>query len=91
MIKKFNDFVSEGLSGTEMIGSYGAAYGDTKLKNKTLSHLDTDILLCQLDDKFYTRDEYNDVYQEYLKQSGKPLIGFNMENLDIIVDFLQTN
>lgn len=91
MIKRFKDFVLEGISGTEMVGPMGPAYGDTKLKNKTISHLDTDIILCELDDKFYTRDEYNDVYQEYLKNSGKPLMGFNRENLDIIIDFLQGN
>lgn len=89
MIKRFNDFVSESISGTELVGPVGPSYGETRLQNKTLTSLDTDVILCELDGNFYTRDEYNDVYQEYLKSSGKPLSGFNKENLDIVIDYLQ--
>lgn len=91
MIKKFKDFITEAISGTELVGPVGPAYGETRLQNKTLTSLDTDIIYCELDGNIYTRDEYNDIYQEYLKNNGKPLIGFSKENLDIIVDYLQGN
>jgi hypothetical protein len=42
-----------------------------------------------LDDKFYTIDEYNDIYGEYLKKGGTPLSGFNKENIDKILIYLQ--
>lgn len=91
MIKKFKEFVLEAISGTELVGPVGPAYGETRLRNKTLTSLDTDVILSELDGNFYTRDEYNDVYQEYLKNSGKPLMGFSKENLDIIIDYLKGN
>ena len=36
-IKKFNDFVSESISGAELVGPVGPAYGETGLQNKTIS------------------------------------------------------
>ena len=34
-IKKFNQFISEEISGTELVGPVGPAYGETRLQNKT--------------------------------------------------------
>jgi hypothetical protein len=34
-------------------------------------------------------DEYNQLYQDYLKSGGGPLNGFNKENLEEMIVFLQ--
>lgn len=90
MIKKFHQFIKEEISGTELVGPVGPAYGETRLQNKTIDGSDTGVLHSEIDDKFYTEDEYNDLYNDYLKMGGKPLHGFNKENIDIILQFLQT-
>jgi len=88
MVKKWIEFIKE-ISGTEMVGPVGPAYGETRLQNKTISSNDTEVIYCDLNDKFYTVDEYNDLYNDYLKQSGPPLAtGFNKENIDTIIDYL---
>lgn len=87
MIKKFKEFIKEELSGTEFIGPVGPAYGDTKLQNKTINSHDTNVVYSDLDDKFYTEDEYNELYNNYLKDGGKPLNGFSKENIDTILSF----
>lgn len=91
MIKKFNQFIKEEISGTELVGPVGPAYGETRLQNKTINSFDTNVIYSDLDSKIYTIDEYNDLYQDYLKVGGKPLDGFTKENIDIILGFLQTN
>jgi len=90
MIKKFHQFIKEEISGTELVGPVGPAYGETRLQNKTIDDGDTNVIYSDLDSKFYTFDEYNYLYQDYLKQGGKPLHGFNKENIDTILQFLQT-
>lgn len=87
MIKKFKEFINEELSGTEFIGPVGPAYGDTKLQNKTINSHDTNVVYSDLDNKFYTEDEYNELYNNYLKDGGKPLNGFSKENIDTILSF----
>lgn len=89
-IKKFISFVNE-VSGTELVGPVGPAYGETRIQNKTISTDDTNVIYSDLDDKFYTIDEYNNLYQEYLKNGGEPLNGFSKENLNIILDRFYTN
>jgi hypothetical protein len=90
MIKKFQQF-NEEISGTELVGPVGPAYGETRLQNKTINSHDTNVIYSDLDSKIYTIDEYNNLYGEYLKLGGSPLHGFTKENIDIILDFLQTN
>ena len=90
MIKKFQQF-NEEISGTELVGQIGHAYGETGLQNKTINANDTDVIYSEFGSKIYTIDEYNDLYGEYLKLGGSPLDGFTKENIDIILDFLQTN
>lgn len=85
MIKRFNDFIKEEVSGTELIGPMGAGYGETGLQNKTVTSHDTNVIFCDLDSKFYTIDDYNNIYQEYLKIGGKPLDGFSLENIIEII------
>lgn len=90
-IKKFKMFNEEN-SGTELIGPVGPAYGETRLQNKTINFHDTNVIYSNLDDGLYTIDEYNNMYNDYLKSGGKPLSdGFNQENLNIIINYLQNN
>ncbi len=85
MIKRFNDFIKEEVSGTELIGPMGPGYGETGLQNKTVTSHDTNVIFCDLDSKFYTIDDYNNIYQKYLKKGGKPLDGFSLENIIKII------
>lgn len=88
MIKKWKEF-NEEISGTELVGPVGPAYGDTSLKNKTISNFDTQVIYSDLDDKFYTVDDYNQLHIEYLKMGGTPLHGFSKENIDNILVFIK--
>jgi hypothetical protein len=89
MIKSFKQFINEEVSGTELVGPIGPAYGETRLQNKTVSFHDTNVILSEIDNGFYTIDEYNNLYSEYLKVGGKPLSdGFNRENLDLVISFM---
>ena len=88
MIKSFKQF-NEEISGTELVGPIGPAYGETGLQNKTVTFHDTNVILSELDNRFYTIDEYNNIYSDYLKVGGKPLDGFNRENLDIVISFMR--
>ena len=91
MIKKFKEFINEEISGTELVGPVGPGFGETGLQNKTINSHDTNVIYSEMDSKIYTIDEYNDIYGDYLKLGGSPLDGFTKENIDIILDFLQTN
>ena len=90
MIKKFNQFIKEEISGTELVGPVGPAYGETRLQNKTVDADDTTVIYSDIDSKIYTYDEYNNLYSDYLKMGGSPLHGFSKENINIILQFLQT-
>lgn len=85
MIKKFKDFINEEISGTELVGPIGPGYGETGLQNKTVTSHDTTVIFCDLDSKFYTIDDYNNIYGDYLKNGGKPLSGFSLENIIEII------
>ena len=98
MIKTFQQF-NEEISGTElagagfgtlMIGGGGDGIGGIN-KDDTSSDISQDVIFSELDSKIYTIDEYNNLYGDYLKMGGSPLNGFTKENIDIILDFLQTN
>lgn len=89
MIKKYIEFIKE-VSGTELVGPVGPAYGETRLQNKTINFHDTNVILSEIDGGFYTIDEYNNIYGDYLKKGGDPLPdGFNRENLDKVIDFMK--
>lgn len=94
MIKKFKQFITEEISGTELPtgpgGSFGPAFGETRLQNKTINSHHTNVIEG-IDGNIYSEDEYNNVYGEYLKIGGSPLSGFNKENLDLILNFLENN
>lgn len=84
-IKKYHQFILE-ITGTELVGPIGPNYGYTGLKNKTISSKHTDVIYSDLDGKIYTIDDYQDLYNNYLKDGGKPLIGFNKNNIDFILN-----
>jgi hypothetical protein len=84
IIKKFKKFI-ESISGWEIIGTHmGPGYPEQKIHN-TLSQKDTNILIG-MDDNFYTHDDYQTLYQAYLKDGNSPLTdGFNLDNLNKIL------
>ena len=86
-IYKYDEFISEELSGTELVGPVGPAFGETRSQNKTITNHDTSEIFCELDSKFYNIDDYNQLYQDYLKDGGKPLFGFTLENIITILTF----
>lgn len=89
-IKSFSKFINEEVSGTELVGPIGPAYGETRLQNKTVNFHDTNVILSEIDNRLYTIDEYNTIYSDYLKVGGIPLPdGFNKENLDKVITFLE--
>jgi hypothetical protein len=83
-IKKFKDY-NESISGWELIGQHtmGPNYPEQKLP-VSLSQKDTEVLIG-IDGNFYTYDDYQELYQSYLKDGGKPLEGFTKQNLDKII------
>ena len=80
------------ISGTELVGPVGPAYGETRLQNKTINSHDTNVIYSDIDGNFYTIDEYNDLYNQYLKNGESPLQGgFSKHNIDTILSYLQGN
>lgn len=54
----------------------------------TISQMDTNVLFDEGSEKFYTEDEYDEIYREYLQKGGTPLMGgLNKENLDKVLSF----
>lgn len=77
MIKKYKDFTTEAISGTEVPtmrnGSYfGPSYGDTESPN-TISSDDTTLRYSKLLDRPVTLDEFNELYDKYLAKSDKSI------------------
>lgn len=86
-IQKFKKYV-ESISGTEMIGSMGPNYGEN-IGPKTITSADTDVVYSEIMDKIFTRDEWDNLYQQYLAKGGAPLHGFNKETLETVLNVLQ--
>ncbi len=87
MIKKFKQFIKEELSGTELVGPVGPNYGETRSQNKTINSNDTDVIFCDIDNKFYNIDDYNELYNNYLKSGGEPIPNpeFSLTNIELIL------
>ena len=86
-IKKFKEF--ESISGWELVGQHvmGPNYGEQELA-VTLSSSDTQTHMGK-DGKFYTYDDYQGKYTEYLKNNGKEdLREFTKSNLDRVLQYL---
>jgi hypothetical protein len=89
-IKKFKKFI-ESISGTELMnvgGVFGPGYGEQSLP-VTLSQSDTEVVLSELTDDLYTKDDYDNLYDDYLKKGGEHLDGFNKINLDKVIYYLK--
>ncbi len=85
-IKRYIPFL-ESISGTELIGHMGPNYGEEE--NSPLKKAGmTDVLYSPLFDTIVTYDEYQNLYNDYLKKGGSPLQGFNLENLDKVLGVL---
>lgn len=85
MILKYIEFIKE-ISGTELVAPVGPGYGETGVQNKTINSHDTNLIYSDIDGNFYTIDEYNNLYNNYLKSGGSPLQGgFCKRNIDIIL------
>ena len=72
---------------TAPVGPMGPNYGSVKLRNSTIDTRSTEVLYSEITSKIYTYDDYQQLYQDYLKKGGKPLQGFNQENLKTILTF----
>lgn len=87
-IPKGTQFSAGRSGGTPLpVGPMGPNYGSTKLRNNTIDTSHTDVIYSEIDSKIYTYDDYQDLYNEYLKKGGTPLHGFNQENLTKILSF----
>jgi hypothetical protein len=102
-IKKFNDFINEEVSGTELVGSIGPAYGETRLQNKTISQTDTSLVNVKdaenssskndLTKDLFFEDDYIKLHNDYLKEGGleSDLTGNYEQDLGTIMDFLRSS
>ena len=102
-IKKFNDFTSESVSGTELVGAVGPAYGETRLQNKTVNQTNTTLMTVDgsanqnskndLTQDLYFEDDYVQLHNDYLKSGGleSELTGNYAMDLLTIIDFLRTS
>ena len=82
MIKKYKQFL-ESISGT-LTNVNGPGMPRQILRN-TITSSDTDVVYSDITGKIYSKDEYDDLYKVHLQNGGKPLFGFNKENLDTVL------
>ena len=86
-IKGYKQFL-EAISGTELVGHMGPNYGEEE--NSPMKKLGmTDVIYSDIFARIVTYDEYQDLYFNYLKKGGTPLQGFNLENLDKVLDSIK--
>jgi hypothetical protein len=84
IIKNYKKFL-ESISGTELVGHMGPNYGEED--NSPMKKLGiADVIYSDIFGRIVTYDEYQDYYFNYLKKGGKPLEGFNLENLNKVLD-----
>lgn len=87
-IKTFTEF-TESISGTELVVPIGPNYGEED--KKKITNINKDAIYSDLTGFIYMRFDYDDLYNQYLKIGGTPLIGFNKENLDLVIYNLENN
>lgn len=85
-IKRFHQY--ESISGWELIGTGFGPGSPRQELAVTLSTSDTEVLMG-FDGNIYTYDDYQSLYQDYLKKGGEPLQGFNLSNLNNVLQFNQ--
>ena len=69
-IKGYKKF-TESVSGT-LAPVYGPGLPRPEYRN-TISSGDTEVLFDDATDRIYSRDEYDNMYKDYLTNGGKPL------------------
>jgi hypothetical protein len=102
-IKKYKHFISEEVSGTELVGPVGPAYGETRLQNKTVNKSHTSVYGTtghknpdsknELTDDLFFEDDYNQIHNNFLKSGGSQsdLTGNREEDTAFMLNFLQEN
>jgi hypothetical protein len=85
-IRNFKSFL-EAISGTELVGHMGPNYGEEDNSPMIKSGI-ADVVYSDLFGKAVTYDDYQNLYNDYLKKGGTPLQGFNLENLDKVLGVL---
>lgn len=90
MILKYLEYISE-VSGTELVGAIGPAYGETRIQNKTINKDHTTMTMSKLNNRIYTLDDYNELYNEYIKRIGYIKREFSSENIDFMLSNLEKN
>ncbi len=84
-IKTYQKFL-EAISGTIDTMPWGVAMPRQQLPN-TISSADTNVVYDEASDKFYSEDEYYDLYNKYIEKGGTPLSGgLNQENLQTVLN-----
>jgi len=84
-IKTYQKFL-EAISGTIDTAPWGVGMPRQQLPN-TITSADTNVVYDETTDKFYSEDEYYDLYNEYIEKGGKPLSGgLNKENLQKVLN-----
>ena len=79
-IKKYQNFISEEISGTELVGPVGPAYGETRTQNKTVNKSHTSLVGVEdrnnpnsqntLTSDLFFEDDYNKIHNDFLKSGG---------------------
>ena len=102
-IKNYQNFISEEISGTELVGPIGPAYGETRTQNKTVNKSHTSLLGVEdrnnpdsqndLTSDLFFEDDYNKIFNDYLKSGGNQnqLTGNKQDDIALMLDFLQEN
>jgi len=85
-IKNYKSFL-EAISGWELFGHMGPNYGEQENSPMKKAGM-TDVLYSDAFDRMVTYDDYQNLYNDYLKKGGSPLQGFNLENLDKVLGVL---
>lgn len=103
IIKKYQDFILEEISGTELIGPVEPAYGETRTQNKTVNKSHTSLLGVSdrdnpnsqnsLTSDLFFEDDYNKIFNDFLKSGGNQsgLSGNKEDDIAMMLDFLQEN
>jgi hypothetical protein len=80
-IKKFIEFISE----TALVGPIGPNFGYQSLY-VPLKKDQTEIVFSNIKSRFYTYNDYQDLYNEYLSAGNKQLEGgFSRNNLETVL------
>lgn len=99
-IRNYLQFIGEEISGTELIGPIGPAYGETRLQNKTINQTHTATVSTNsvnrnsknsLTSGLYLQDDWNELYIQYLKLGGRveDLTGDTRSDIETMSNFIE--